>query len=138
MRFDGRVFRDGRHWLAEIPMLDAMTQGRTKRQALEMIADWVTTMVDRSGFTVTVHATGRDGFEVEGSDAAAMTALLLQRKRESSGLSLSEVSEKLDARSRNSYARYERGDAVPTIAKLDELLRAVSAGGDFVIRESHR
>ena len=36
MRFPGRIKRDGRLWLAEIPAFDALTQGRTKREALAM------------------------------------------------------------------------------------------------------
>jgi hypothetical protein len=36
MRFEGKLVRDGRLWLAEIPLLDAMTQGRTRKEALEM------------------------------------------------------------------------------------------------------
>lgn len=136
MRFDGHVYKEGSHWLAEIPILQAMSQGKTKREALAMIGDWVTTMVDRPSFSVTVHPGPRGHFEIESSDAAAMTALLLQRKRESSGLSLADVARRLNARSRNAYARYERGDAVPSVDKLDELLRAVSPNGDFVIRDS--
>jgi hypothetical protein len=138
MRFEGKVSRDGRFWLAEIPLLDAMTQGRTKKEALEMIADWLETMVNRRGFQAQVHARGRGEFEVAGSDAAAMTALLLRRLREASGTSLSEVASRLGATSRNAYARYERGDAVPTLEKLDALVKAASSGGDFVIRESSR
>lgn len=136
MRFEGKVSRDGRFWLAEIPLLDAMTQGRTRKEALEMIGDWLETMVNRRGFHARVHARGRGEFEVAGSDAAAMTALLLRRLREASGASLSEVASRLGATSRNAYARYERGDAVPTLEKLDALVRAASSGGDFVIRES--
>jgi hypothetical protein len=30
MRFEGTVVRDGRFWLAEIPLLNALTQGRTR------------------------------------------------------------------------------------------------------------
>jgi len=101
-----------------------------------MICDWVSTMVDRPGFAVVIHPGPGGRFEIESSDAAALTALLLQRKRESSGLSLAEVARRLHARSRNAYARYERGDAVPSVDKLDELLRAVSPKGDFVIRDS--
>ena len=65
-----------------------------------------------------------------------MTSLLLRRQRERSGLSLTEVSERLGAKSRNAYARYERGTSVPTLSKLDELLRAVSPDRDFVLRQS--
>jgi len=28
MRFEGRVWKDGKHWLVEVPMLDIMSQGR--------------------------------------------------------------------------------------------------------------
>jgi len=136
MRFEGRLVRDGRSWLAEIPLLEAMTQGRTRREALAMIADWLETIVNRAGFQAQVHATSKDVFEVSGSDTAAMTALLLRRRREAAGASLRDVASRLGATSRNAYARYERGEAVPTIEKLDELLKAASPGADFVIRKA--
>lgn len=136
MRFEGRLIRDGRWWLAEIPLLEAMTQGRSRKEALLMIGDWLETTVDRKGFTATVFPRGKAEFEVAGSDASAMTALLLRRRREASGKSLREVALQLGSSSRNSYARYERGDAVPSIEKLDALLKAASPASDFVIRES--
>lgn len=136
MRFEGRLIRDGRWWLAEIPLLEARTQGHTRREAFEMIKDWVETAIDRRHFRATVHPRGRTDFELEGSDAAAMIALLLRRRREASGASLRDMATRLGSSSRNSYARYERGEAVPTVEKLDELLRATSPGGDFVIRET--
>ena len=136
MRFEGRVFRDGRFWLAEVPVLHALTQGRTRKEALAMVADWLETMVNRGGFRARVHPRGRGEFEVSGSDPAAMIALLLRRRREASGASLREVASRLGSSSRNAYARYERGDAVPTLDKLDALLKAASPGDDFVIRES--
>lgn len=138
MRFEGKVLRDGRFWLAEIPLLDAMTQGRTRAEALEMIADWLETMVNRPDFRAEVHPRGKYEFEVSGSDVGAMTALLLRRRREASGASLRDVASRLGASSRNAYARYERGEVVPTVDKLDALLKATSPGGDFVIRESRR
>lgn len=138
MRFEGRVFRDGRFWLAEIPLLDAMTQGRTRSEAFRMIADWLETMVNREDFRAEVHPRGKSEFEVSGNDVAAMTALLLRRRREASGSSLRDVASRLGSTSRNAYARYERGEVVPTVDKLDALLKATSPGGDFVIRESGR
>ncbi len=138
MRFEGKVVRDGRWWLAEVPLLDAMTQGRTRKEALQMIGDWLETMVDRRGFHATVYPRGAGEFEVAGSDAAAMTALLLRRRREASGASLRDLATRLGSSSRNAYARYERGEAVPTMEKLDALLKATSPDGDFVIRASGR
>ena len=136
MRFEGKLVRDGKFWLAEIPLLDALTQGRTRKEALEMAADWLETMVKREGFSAQVHPQNKYEFEISGSDAAAMTALLLRRRRGASGASLRDVALRLGANSRNAYARYEQGRAVPTVDKLDELLKAASPGEDFVIRKA--
>ena len=101
-----------------------------------MIGDWLETMVDRKDFVATVYQRGPRHFEIAGSDAAAMIALLLRRRREATGTSLRDLALRLGSSSRNAYARYERGDAVPTVEKLDALLKATSPNGDFVIRES--
>ena len=137
MRFEGQIVRDGRWWLAEVPILEAMTQGRTRKEALAMIGDWLETMVDRKGFEAQVYPLSSTTFEIAGNNAAAMT-LLLRRRREASGTSLRDMATRLGSSSRNAYARYERGDAVPTVGKLDALLKATSPGGDFAIRESTR
>ncbi len=136
MRFQGRLERDGKWWLAEVPVFDAMTQGRTRKEALEMIADWFESIVDRPGFTVQVHTTGREDFEVGSEDTRSMISLLLRRQRQKSGLSLAQVAQRLDAKSRNAYARYERGVSAPTVEKLDELLRAIAPEREIVVRQS--
>lgn len=110
-----------------------MTQGRTKKEALEMLADLVETMVDKDGFTAQVHAAGEDRFEVGSEDVKALVALLLRRKRELSRLTLAQAAERLGIASRNAYARYEQGKAAPTIEKLCQLLHAVSPEDDLVI-----
>ena len=136
MRFSGRVWKDGSHWLAEVPLFEAMTQGRSRREALEMIEDWFVSMVNRPGFAVEAMPTGQDEFEVTSNDLKSMISLLLQRLRQESGLSLADAAERLGARSRNAYARYERGDSVPTIEKLDQLLKAISPDRDVVLHQS--
>lgn len=136
MRFSGRVWKDGSHWLAEVPLFEAVTQGRSKREALEMIEDWFVSMVDQPGFAVEALSPGKDEFEVTSTDLKSMISLLLQRQRQESGLSLADAAERLGAKSRNAYARYERGDSVPTIEKLDQLLRAISPDRDVVLHQS--
>lgn len=136
MRFEGTLTRSGRWWIAEIPILDAMTQGRTRREALDMIADWTVTMVNRTGFEARVYPGDRNSFEMGGNDTSALVALLLRRRRESTGASLREFAQRLNSSSPNAYARYERGEVVPSIDKLEALLKAASPGGDFVIREA--
>ena len=138
MRFSGKVYKHRSHWLAEVPLFEAMTQGRSRQEALEMIEDWFVSMVDRPGFSVKALLTERGEFELISSHLASMISLLLQRQRHMSGLSLADAAERLGAKSRNAYARYERGASVPTIEKLDELLKAVSPDRDFVLHSSAR
>ena len=136
MRFSGKIYKDGKYWLAEIPILDLMTQGRTKREAYEMVADMLDTMVNQKDFEITVFKGKKDTFEVGSSDAKYFVRLLLQRKRELSGLSLSQVASRLGMSSRNTYARYEQGKSVPSVEKLNDLLHAVCPETDIVIGES--
>jgi DNA-binding transcriptional regulator YiaG len=136
MRFSGKVYKDGKFWLAEIPILDAMTQGHTKKEAFEMALDMVKSMMNKEEVVIDIFK-GKDGeFEVGSSDSNSLVSLLLQRKRQISGLSLSQVAKRLGLSSRNSYARYERGQSAPTIGKLGELLRAVDPNSDIVINDS--
>ncbi len=136
MRFAGRVFKSGKYWAVEVPILDVATQGKSRPDALEMIADAVEALVDRPGFSVSVFAGIGDEFEIGSSDEAAMMALLLRRARAKSGLSLSQVAARLGEKSVNGYARYEQGKSVPSIRKLSRLYAAVGRTGDFVISES--
>jgi predicted RNase H-like HicB family nuclease/DNA-binding XRE family transcriptional regulator len=136
MRFAGSISKDGKFWLAEIPILDAMTQGRTRKEAFAMVANLLETLVDRPGFAVHVHPEEGDHFEVSASDMRPLVSLLLRRQRERSGLSLADAAARLGARSRHAYARYERGTSLPTIEKLDALLHTVSPDRDFVLHPS--
>ena len=133
MRFCGRVYKDGREWLAEIPMLEYITQGRTRKEALDMIGDLIETMVGKKHFIAQVYPARGDRFAVGSDDVRALVALLLRRKRELSGMSLAEAASRLGVASRNAYARYEQGKAVPTIEKLCQLLHAVCPEEDLVI-----
>jgi ribosome-binding protein aMBF1 (putative translation factor) len=136
MRFDGKIYKDGNFWLAEVPILEAMTQGHTRKEALEMVADFIETLANKPGFKVDVIPRKKDGFEVGSSDTKTLVSLLLKRQREQSGLSLSDASKRLGAKSRNAYARYERGDCMPTLEKLIQLFQAVSPGKDIVLNQS--
>ncbi|MDE2060386.1 MAG: helix-turn-helix domain-containing protein [candidate division NC10 bacterium] len=136
MRFEGRVFRVGRHWAVEVPILDVVSQGRTKKEALKMIADAVESLVNRPGFTLKVFPGTGEHFEVTSEDQPTLSAFLLRRVRQRAGLSLAQVAERLGATSINAYARYEQGRSVPTIQKLSELFAAVMPHRDLVLVES--
>ena len=103
-----------------------------------MPGDLLASLANRNGFSVTVHLGQGDDFEVSSPDTRGLVSLLLRRRRERSGLSLAETAERLGAKSRNAYARYERGASTPTLDNLSELLRAVSPDCDFVLRRSSK
>jgi ribosome-binding protein aMBF1 (putative translation factor) len=134
MRFEGRVVKDGKFWLVEIPAFDALTQGRTKREAYEMAKDLIETMANTKGFEVTVYPKNKDSFEVGANRTGILVALLLRRQRERQGLSLAEAAQRLGQRSRNAYARYEQGKTMPTIEKLEQLLEAIAPDQKIVWR----
>ncbi len=114
MRFQGKLYKDGKFWLAEVPIFAALTQGRTRKEALAMIADWFEALVNRPSFSVTVHEGKKGEFEISASDTKAMVCLLLQRQRQLNRLSLA-AAERLGAKSRNASARYERRSSAPTV-----------------------
>ena len=134
MRFEGRMWRDGEHWLVEVPAFAALTQGRTRDEAFEMIQDLIETMANVPQFEVTVYPREGDEFEIGANDAKVLIALLLRRQREKHGLTLAEAAERLQQKSRNAYARYEQGQAVPTVEKLEKLLKAIAPDQDLVWR----
>jgi len=134
MRLAGRIWKDRKFWLAEVPMLDAMTQGRTRPEVFRMLVDLVETMADKKGFRVRLYPAPHGALEIGSDDAATLVAVMLRRQREKHGLSLSAVARRLGARSRTAYARYEQGRSVPTVEKLFELLSAVAPSEDFVLQ----
>ena len=134
MRFEGRIKKQGKHWLIEIPAFDAMTQGRTKREAFEMAEDLIETMADAKGFRVRTYPSSGATFEIEANHIGTLLALLLRRQRERQGLTLAETAKRLGQSSPNAYARYEQGRAMPSVEKLEQLLKAIAPDQRIVWR----
>jgi DNA-binding XRE family transcriptional regulator len=101
-----------------------------------MIADAIETLVNKPGFKVDVYGKRGSDIEVGSKNVPLLTALLLQRRRQASGLTLEEVAKALGVRSHNAYARFEKGASVPTIEKLVQLLSVVDKDRDVVIGRS--
>ena len=68
-RRSGRVYKSGRLWVAKLPSLDVMTQGRSKDEAFVMVKDMLETLVNLLGFSLRLIPDEQGGFEVtsEGS-----------------------------------------------------------------------
>ena len=91
MRFVGRVFKAGRHWAIEVPILGVVTQGRTRKDAFAMIADAIEALANQENFRVEVFPGIGEYFEVGSPNVAGLTALLLRRQRVRRGLTLAEA-----------------------------------------------
>ena len=46
MELEGRIWKDGKFWLVEVPILDVMTQGKSRKDALRMIEDAVSGLIE--------------------------------------------------------------------------------------------
>ena len=136
MKFQGKIYKEGRFWLAEIPFLALMTQGYTKKETLLMVEDLFKTLANKENFEVNVRSDKIGNIEIGSNDTKTMICILLQRRRRISGLSLSQVAQKLGLSSKNSYARYEQGRSVPSLEKLNTLINTLSSNTDFIITQS--
>ena len=137
MMLVGRIAKeDGPWWSAEVAAIGAFTQGRSRKDAADMLTDLIETMVDRPGFKVSVKPLGEGGgVIVEANEPGRLIAQVLKYQREVHKLSLADVARLLGATSRNAYARYEQGQAVPSIDKMYELLRVVAPEMTLMLAE---
>jgi len=133
MEMEGKIWKDGKFWLVEIPALDGMTQGKTRKEALAMAEDLVFEMAksyfeDEIGknFTITVIDYKKDTIGVTASDNKLFLALSLRRQREKSGSTVREASKRLGSKSPNGYAQYERGKTSISVDKYEKLLIAAN------------
>jgi predicted RNase H-like HicB family nuclease len=135
MELEGRVWKapESTWWLIEISFLDVMTQGKTRKEALEMIKDAVIELLKDSyeelltkQFQLTVNLYEDGIIGMGASDYKLLFALGLKRQRLRSGSTIRDVSKRLKSTSPNAYARYERAQSRPSLEKYAELLHAAN------------
>lgn len=136
MRVHGNLKRSGAWWEVEIPTLGIHTQGRSRKDALRMIADAIESLVHKRGLHVDLCLIAHDAFTVGSEDSGTWLPFVLRRMRTTAGLSLADVQKRLGARSKNAYARYEQGVSEPTLSKLEELLRVVAPSAQLIVTDA--
>jgi predicted RNase H-like HicB family nuclease/DNA-binding XRE family transcriptional regulator len=127
----GHISKQGRWWVAECEIVGAFTQGRSRREAMENLAEVIELRVDRHGFEARVselEKEARNSFAVfvEPSEPVWLAAAVLKYQRARHRLSLADVAKTLGVASRNAYASYEQGAREPALGKFRELLAAVA------------
>ena len=132
MMLFGRIAKEsGPWWSAECEIIGAFTQGKSRRDAMAMLADCIDTKVNCAGFKTIVTAAGPpngDAFAVfvDTNEPALLAAEVLKYQREKHKLSLADVAKAMGTKSRNVYASYEQGKREPSLSKFRELLRIVA------------
>lgn len=141
MELEGKIWKDGKFWLIEVPFLDIMTQGKTEKDALKMIKDAIlelvasyfpAKLVKKFDVSVTKYKDGVIGIST--NDNKLLAAFSLIRQREISGLTVREASEKLGSKSPNAYGQYEKGTTNVTLDKFEKLLYAANPKKHSLLR----
>jgi len=132
MELEGKVWKEGKEpgWLVEVPYLNVMTQGTSRKNALFMIEDAITLLLEDAfegiTFKVQISDYGDGLFGLSCNDDRLLLALALRRQREMNKVTVREAAKRLGSSSPNAYARYEQGRIRPTIQKYEQLLHAVN------------
>ena len=87
MKLEGRIWksRDSRFWLAQLPDLELVTQGKSRKDAAAMLADAVECLVNHDRFRVEVKI-GKGGVcSISSTDDVRLAALTLRRLRARDG-----------------------------------------------------
>ncbi len=133
MELEGRVWKSGRYWLIEVPSLNLMTQGKSKKDALAMLEDAVIGLIEcyfasqmKRNFDLIINDYEKGVIGVTSNDNKLLLALSLRRQREMSGSTVREVSTRLGSKSPNAYAQYERGKTRISLDQYERLLQAAN------------
>jgi predicted RNase H-like HicB family nuclease len=133
MEMEGKIWKDGKFWLVEVPTLDAMTQGKTRKEAISMIEDLVFEMAQcyfsdemKDDFKVIINDYKKGVIGVSSNENKLLLALSLRKQREKSGLTVREVAERLGSKSPNAYSQYEKGTIRISLDKYEQLLQAAN------------
>jgi predicted RNase H-like HicB family nuclease len=141
MEFEGKVWKDGKMWLIEVPSLNLMTQGKSRKDAFKMVRDAAIGLVEcyfesemEKSFDVKVIDYKKDAFGITSNDNKLLLALSLRRQRERSGSTVRETVERLGVKSPNAYAQYERGRTRISLEQYEKLMHAANPKRISILR----
>ena len=137
MRFEGVLkpsTRKEKYWSIAVPALGIYTQGRNREDAFLMICDALEASADRKGFKATIVEDRGRRFAITANDPNVLLSMVLSRKRSIAGLSIREVARRLNLRSPNGYAKYERGDVKLSVDQFEKLLHAIDPKANLILK----
>lgn len=132
MELEGKIWKNKKQWLVQVPSLNMMTQGETREEALFMVKDAIMEYMkyyfelEIEGFELKVNDYKKSIIGISANNNKLLLALSLRKQREKSGLTIREVSERLGSKSPNSYAQYEKGKTRISLDQYEKLLQAAN------------
>src|SRR5882724_6599681 len=102
MKIAGKVWKSRKSelWLAEVPILDLVTQAESIDEISDMVKDAIECHIDAKNFKVSVERRKNVIF-IESNEPKLLTALILKRQRTRQKMTLEEVTTNLGASSIN-------------------------------------
>jgi predicted RNase H-like HicB family nuclease len=125
-----------KHWGVQLPLIGVHTQGRTKKEALDMAVDAVESLVNKEGFEATCDFTSGNDFLLGSNDTATFMGFVLSRIRTEKKLTARAAAEAMASKVPTAYTRYESGAKVPSIVTLEQLLAAIDPKITLVVKAS--
>lgn len=125
MILEGKVWKDGTLWPIECPAIGAFTQGRSKKDAFAMMTDWIWTMLDDDSVQVEFDDLKDGSFKMTVGDPQKVYALMIHHARNSQRVTLKELADRLQLKSRGNAKHYETGKHALSVTKFHEVMRAL-------------
>jgi hypothetical protein len=140
MELEGKIWKNGKHWLVEVPTLDVMTQATSAKNAKVMIADAIKELIEhyfpdvKDEISISIESYEHGIIGVSASQSSLLLALSLKRQREMHQSTVRQVTKRLGSSSPNAYARYEKGRTRISLDQYERLLKAVNPKQNFHLR----
>lgn len=143
MEFEGKVWKEGKFWLVEVPAIDVCTQGHTRKEALMMIEDAIRELITEyfqisevKDLTLEIRDYEKNIIGIKASNNNLILSFSLIRQREMSKSTVRQAAERLGSKSPNAYAQYERGNKGITFNQYERLWLAANPLRPPILRVS--
>ncbi len=136
MYFKGKIHKkkEGEKYHSiSIPELGIFTQGKNPKNCIDMVKDSLAMVLNIKASEIDFVIKSESSFDITAKPLSVLISHFLKFQRSESGLSLSDIQQRLGYSSKNSYAQYEKGVREPSLNKLNEFINAMKEGQRVVI-----
>lgn len=131
-----KIWKEGKFWLVESKVLDVMTQGFTRNEALEMAIDAVRSLLDMPKYEAELlKGETKEQFFLGFSDPKPILSLMMERARGAANLTYEALCKKVDVASKSTVKSFLAGKHDPGVAKLQKYADAMNCDIELVLKK---